>query len=94
MTIQEANALVDDFSFVYKEKSTSKEELIECREVNHKVLEKRIPEKPIERKIIDVSMYGYKYKYQCPKCLATVSQYTDNYCPNCRQALDWSENNG
>ena len=33
MTYQEANALVDDFSFVYKGKSISKEALIECREI-------------------------------------------------------------
>lgn len=51
MTYQEANALVDDFSFVYKGKSISKEVLIECREVIHKALEKKIPEKPIEKKL-------------------------------------------
>ena len=43
MTAQEANALVDDFSFVYNGKSISKEALIECREVIHKALEKQIP---------------------------------------------------
>lgn len=47
MTYQEANALVDDFSFVYKGKSISKETLIECREIIHKALEKQIPKKPI-----------------------------------------------
>lgn len=51
MTYQEANALVDDFSFVYiyKGKSISKEVLIECREVIHKALEKQIPKKWIYR---------------------------------------------
>lgn len=52
--------------------------------------EKRTPEKPIRRKI-NVSLYRYKYKYQCFKCLATVSQYTDNYCPKCDWPIDWSE---
>lgn len=58
--------------------------------MTYQEFEKKIPEKPIRRKIY-VSMYRYKYKYQCFKCLATVSQYTDNYCPNCGQALDWRE---
>lgn len=90
MTYQEANALVDDFSFVYKGKSISKEALIECREVIHKALEKQIPKKPIGKEVIGVSMTGYKYKGgQCPKCMSTVS---GDYCPNCGQALDWSEN--
>ena len=40
MTYQEANALVDDFSFVYKGESVSKEALIECREIIHTALEK------------------------------------------------------
>lgn len=45
MTYQEANAFVDDFSFVYKGKSIPKEALIECREVIHKACEKQIPRK-------------------------------------------------
>lgn len=49
MTYQEANALVDDFSFVYKGKSISKEALIECREIIHKALEKQIPKKPLKQ---------------------------------------------
>lgn len=91
MTYQEANALVDDFSFVYKGESISKEMLIECREVIHKALEKQIPKKPIEKEVIGASMTGYKYRGQCPKCSSTVSQYIGNYCHNCGQALDWSE---
>nr|DAP44910.1 MAG TPA: hypothetical protein [Caudoviricetes sp.] len=43
MTYQEANALIDDFSFVYKGESISREGLVECREVIHRVLEKQIP---------------------------------------------------
>ena len=28
---------------------------------------------------------------KCPKCLRTVriSEFKDNYCPNCGQAIDW-----
>lgn len=93
MTYQEANALVDDFSFVYKGKSISKEALIECREIIHKALEKEIPKKPFEKEVIGVSMSGYKYKGICPKCSITVSQFAGNYCHHCGQALDWSDNN-
>lgn len=78
MTYQETNALV-------------KEALIECREVIYKALEKQIPKKPIGKEVIGVSTTGYKYKGQCPKCVSTVLQYKDNYCPNCGQALDWSK---
>lgn len=91
MTYQEANALVDDFSFVYKGKPISKEVLIECREVIHKALEKQIPKKPIEKEVIGVSVTGYKYKGQCPKCSSTVLQYTGDFCPKCGKALDWNE---
>lgn len=56
-------------------------------------LEKQIPKKPIEKEVIGVSMSGYKYKGQCPKCSLTVSQFLGNYCHHCGQALDWSEYN-
>lgn len=103
MTYQEANALVDDFSFVYKGKSISKEALIECREVIHKALEKQIPKKLI------VNSYFCNYvNYQdflCPYCRNhIISKANGNfiagrkqkYCDNCGKALDldWSENNG
>ncbi len=88
----EADAFVDNFSCVYKGKSILKELPIEeCREIIHKALENNISEKPIRNKVIDTSTTGYKYKSHCPKCSSTVSQYTGNYCPNCGQALDWSE---
>lgn len=53
-------------------------------------LEKQIPKKLIEKEVIGVSMSGYKYKGQCPKCSLTVSQFSGNYCHHCGQALDWS----
>lgn len=101
MTYQEANALVDDFSFVYKGKSISKEALIECREVIHKALEKQIPKKPI----IDNRNFHYvDYKdYLCPCCQKRIISKIDgdfiaggkvNYCDNCGQTLDWSDDNG
>lgn len=50
MTEQEANALVDDFSFVYNGKSISKEALIECREVIHRHLKTKYQKSPTNAK--------------------------------------------
>lgn len=100
MTYQEANALVDDFSFIYKGKSISKEALIECREIIHKALEKEIPKKPTAHKV-DVPKIkvgnGFFEKgttvYRCPCCNELISRICD-CCYKCGQALDWSEQNG
>lgn len=96
MTYQEANALVDAFSFVYKGKSIPKEALIECREVIHKALEKQIPKKP------DYLADGYDDNgnlvydtWTCPCCGTEYELDYDDYkfCPNCGKALDWSVEN-
>lgn len=99
MTYQEANALVDDFSFVYKGKSISKEVLIECREVIHKALEKQIPKKPTSYKVEFVEKKAgceirteYGRSYSCPRCERFLSDRYD-WCYACGQALDWSEYN-
>lgn len=86
MTYQEANALVDDFSFVYNGKSIPKEALIECREVIHKALEKQIPKNPIKLKD-----NFYDFHLVCPSCKNGISDvwYT-NYCHHCGQVLNWS----
>lgn len=99
MTYQEANALVDDFSFVYKGKSIPKEALIECREVIHKALEKQIPKK---LKTIKVGLSGSVLL--CPSCeneMAMIynsvwqkGRYKQKYCDNCGQALDWNDLKG
>lgn len=98
MTYLEANALVDDFSFVYKGKSIPKEALIECREVIHKALEKKIPEKPLEQKYGFCDLDGFCYSMLvCPECKNRIvnvwnkREYKPNYCHYCGQALDWSE---
>lgn len=96
MTAQEANALVDDFSFVYKGKPISKEMLIECREVIHKALEKQIQKKPIKKDIGKLKIPDTAF---CPICdNPVIKDEADNYeqahCCYCGQALDWSEQNG
>lgn len=92
MTYQEANYLVDDFSFVYKGKSIPKEALIECREVIHKALKKQIPKKPLKQK------FGFfDFRLVCPECEQPIARYFNKReykpkcCHNCGQALDWSE---
>ena len=91
MTYQEANTLVDDFSFIYKGESISKEALIECRELIHTALEKQIPKRVIR---------PYKGNYKCPTCENYIYITDDDlyvygieppkYCDECGQALDWS----
>ena len=91
MTYQEANALVDDFSFVYKGKSISKEALIECREIIHKALEKQIPKKPTYEGDGYAPDGTLVYDtWICPCCDKRYEvDYDDyDYCPNCGQKLD------
>lgn len=97
MTYQEANALVDDFSFVYKGKSISKEALIECREIIHKALEKQIPKKPTAHKVevpkikVGNGFWGKGTTvYRCPCCNELISRIYD-CCYKCGQAIDWSD---
>lgn len=97
MTYQEANALVDDFSFVYKGKSISKEALIECREVIHKALENQIPKKPTAHKVevpkikVGNGFFGKGTTvYRCPCCNELISRICD-CCYKCGQTIDWSD---
>lgn len=92
MTYQEANALVDDFSFVYKGKSISKEMLIECREVIHKALEKQIPKKPIffKRTAHDFQTGFCKHSGTYCEYIKPYSneyKYTDYKCPCCKHLI-------
>lgn len=55
-------------------------------------LEKQIPKKPIEQ--------GEGISFNCPVCgnyvgyVAAMARETQNYCNECGQALEWSEQNG
>lgn len=100
MTFEEANYLVDDFSFIYKGKTISRKTLIECRDVIHKALEKQIPKKPNAETVnhgISVSgEYDIDFNYLCPNCNAVIGDHETNdifykFCPDCGQALDQSE---
>ena len=66
----------------------------EALEIAIEALEKQIPRKPIDK--ID-PMFGDIY-IVCSNCenTAIVNPFTHSifkHCPNCGQALDWSDNN-
>lgn len=72
-----------------------------CRKLAIEALEKQIPKKPIVK-----SYFCHYVNYQdflCPYCRNHIILKVDGnfiagkkqqYCPNCGQALDWSEQNG
>lgn len=51
-------------------------------------LEKRMPKKPVTEK--DKVIFGIVCG-RCPECDSAVYSTTNLYCPNCGQALDWSD---
>ena len=60
------------------------------RKATCEALEKQIPKKP------QTATYFYGFKYSCPACSKTLCFDFDEqkeYCPECGQALDWSDEN-
>ena len=80
MTAEKALELLNDveFSGKYQGVQEHTEMLIVCKEA----LEKQIPKK--------LKDDGWLY---CPICGRDVLMDRFDYCPDCGQALDWSENN-
>lgn len=59
-------------------------------EIAKAAVEKQMPKKPKEFEIYDeCTDYSYPTAL-CPKCNCEVDT---NFCYNCGQAIDWSENN-
>ena len=46
MTFREANNMIDDISWFYGGESITTDDIVECREICHKALEKQTPKKP------------------------------------------------
>lgn len=74
----------------------------ECEKVILNALEKQIPKKATEETInrgIDISgEYDIDFNLCCPACGGVVGtfeagedEYFSKYCPDCGQALDWSD---
>lgn len=95
MTLQELKELHQ----IINDKLNGKSNIVDLR----KELDRLIPKKPITETVnrgISVSgEYDIDFNYLCPNCNTVVGDYeTDDifykFCPDCGQALDWSENNG
>lgn len=63
---------------------------VELAGIAIEALEKQIPKRPLGG--FDFANNEYKI---CCKCSAIVKdgEWRANYCPDCGQAIDWSENN-
>lgn len=63
----------------------------ECIELCKKALEKQIPKKPFLYSFSE-SHDTYTY-FKCPNLCDTYCEVKNNmnFCPNCGQALDWSD---
>lgn len=92
MTYKQANYMIDDITWSYGGKSITKDDIIECREICHKALEKQIPKKPIfwENKYYFSPSPNDDWGYECPCCGNQDIDYPDHHC-ECGQALDWRE---
>lgn len=94
MTPQEAMEIRKNPHF----EDVDNEELSRCID---KALEKQIPKKPdtetINRGIGISGEYEIYSNYICPNCKNVVGDYENedhyyDFCPDCGQALDWSDN--
>lgn len=50
-----------------------------------------ILEKAVEKKLTKEREYKTCPDYKCPDCGRYISPYTENYCSDCGQKLDWEE---
>lgn len=64
----------------------------EAIEIATSAIKKQIPKKPIKHYFYD-RYYAVDYFYQCPNHCNDRFQLSNTYsfCPNCGQALDWSD---
>ena len=77
-----ANKNVADFEKTFKNQKSNYRYDVELYELAISALEKQIPKKPD----LDGGIY-------CPCCLHEFKENYDttSYCPNCGQAIDWSD---
>lgn len=93
MTKQEA---IENLRYLISEDCTdTQDDYIDEIEIAISAIEKQIPKKPkvYESWYGTTAMYCEKY-YSCLDCdceLIFNEIYHDSFCPDCGQALDWSE---
>ena len=51
-------------------------------------LEKQIPKKPLDKKLVDD---GYRWQWICPNCHTIKTTTEKSHCDDCGQALDWGD---
>lgn len=76
--------------------TTNSTGLVEAATLAISALEKQIPKKPNSSEIWLAGIFSEysETEYSCPKCdcgLRKNDKYKDNYCPDCGQAIDWSD---
>lgn len=73
-------------------------EHLEAKKIALKAIERQMPKKPLTIKHDeDIKIGSATWKagvpiYKCPDCNGFVSR-SSNYCPDCGQEIDWSDNN-
>lgn len=72
----------------------------EARDMAKAALEKQISKKPKKMNYKPLVDFGWEYACAICGCAVGENQHDDgeftqkdDYCPNCGQAIDWSENN-
>lgn len=92
MTALEAIIILDGFDL----RSNADKYDAEALNMAQEALEKQIPKKPTTNKVWYVGVYSDYYKTTniCPVCdcvLRANESWNDKHCPNCGQAIDWSD---
>lgn len=82
MTYEEAVYQLTNFEGTHETPS------IEAIELAIKTLEKQIPKKPINKNKVND---GYFWEWVCPNCEVIQIGTEKPYCPECGQAMDWSD---
>lgn len=90
MTKEEIEKIKFAINFVDYCTPAETNEDVELAGIAVEALEKQIPKKPLDG--IDFARNEYRI---CCECSAIVKdgEWRANYCPDCGQAIDWSENN-
>lgn len=97
MTYEEVYEYLKIVQETLNKKPISNENAIKINDLAIKAIEKQIPKKPMLQDIHDRNNGLLDYLYNCPICHMFVCYATElniedkfAYCPNCGQALDWS----
>ena len=90
MTNEEIKKIEAAINFVDYCTPAETNEDVELAGIAIEALEKQIPKKPLA----GIDFMGNEFRICC-KCSAIVKdgEWRANYCPDCGQAIDWSENN-